>query len=308
MAVSEPGVAAGPAGPPIEPVVIIPERGPAAYVAELFGTFGLVFFITMVISLFVTAPTPQGPGLPPTQPFIDWSVIGLVHVFILFLLIQTLAVISGAHLNPAITVGLAAIRQIRPVDAGIYILCQFAGGVLGALLTKGLLLDEGAGVFYGAPGVGPRLDGSTWLGFVTEGVGTFFLVLAVVGVAVNPRATRDWAALVIGGALGAIVMIIGPLTGAAVNPARAFGPALVAHHFPGSGLDWIVVFFLVYLGVSSLLSDTRGYTEAPTSLALQQVETRNAGEITIEDKEQRLRLTLVNPIRSIRNDDSPMVG
>ncbi len=62
-------------------------------------------------------------------------------------------------------------------------------------------------------------------------------------------------------------------------------------------LIWIVVFFLVYLAVSSLLSDTRGFSEAPTSLALQQVETRNAGEITIEDKEQRLRLTLINPIQ-----------
>ncbi|PVZ13000.1 ATP-dependent zinc metalloprotease FtsH [Actinomycetospora cinnamomea] len=62
-------------------------------------------------------------------------------------------------------------------------------------------------------------------------------------------------------------------------------------------LIWIVVFFLVYLGVSSLLSDTRGYTEAPTSLALQQVEARNASEITIEDKEQRLRLTLTNPVQ-----------
>ena len=62
-------------------------------------------------------------------------------------------------------------------------------------------------------------------------------------------------------------------------------------------LIWIVVFFLVYLGVSSLLSDTRGYTEAPTSLALAQIETRNASEITIEDKEQRLRLTLANPVQ-----------
>jgi cell division protease FtsH len=62
-------------------------------------------------------------------------------------------------------------------------------------------------------------------------------------------------------------------------------------------LIWIVVFFLVYLGISSLLSDTRGYTEAPTSLALQQVEARNASEITIEDKEQRLRLTLTNPVQ-----------
>ncbi|GLZ48655.1 ATP-dependent zinc metalloprotease FtsH [Actinomycetospora sp. NBRC 106375] len=62
-------------------------------------------------------------------------------------------------------------------------------------------------------------------------------------------------------------------------------------------LIWIVVFFLVYLGISSLLSDTRGYTEAPTSLALQQVEAHNASEITIEDKEQRLRLTLTNPVQ-----------
>jgi MIP family channel proteins len=225
-------------------VEIIPERGPAAYLAELFGTFGLVFFITMVVSLFVSPPAPQGPGLPATQPFIDWSVIGLVHVFVLFLLIQTLAVISGAHLNPAITAGLAAVRQIRPIDAGIYVLCQFVGGVLGAVVTKGLIKDEGAGVFYGAPGVSDRLSGSTWLGFLAEGIGTFFLVWAVAGVAVNPRAAKDWAALVIGGTLGAAVMIIGPLTGAGLNPARAFGPALVGHHFPGSGLEWVVVFFI----------------------------------------------------------------
>ena len=244
MAVSEPGVAAGLGAPPVEPVEVIPVRGPAAFAAELFGTFGLVFFITMVVSLFVTPPTSAGPGLPPTQPFIDWSVIGLVHIFALFLLIQTLALVSGAHPNPAITAGLMAIRQIRPVDAGIYILCQFAGGVLGALLTKGLLLDEGAGVHYGAPAVSTRLSGSTWLGFVAEGVGTFFLVLAVVGVAVNPRATKEWAALVIGGTLGAAVMIIGPLTGAGLNPARSFGPALVGHFFPGTGIEWIVVFVL----------------------------------------------------------------
>jgi glycerol uptake facilitator protein len=237
-------VAAGLGGPPAEPVEVIPVRGPAAFVAEFFGTFGLVFFITMVVSLFVTAPTPQGPGLPPTQPFIDWSVIGLVHIFALFLLIQTLAVVSGAHLNPAITAGLTVIRQIRPVDAGIYILCQFAGGVLGAWLTKGLISDEGAAVHYGAPAVSGRLSGSTWLGFVAEGTGTFFLVLAVVGVAVNPRATRDWAAFVIGGTLGAAVMIIGPLTGAGLNPARSFGAAVVGHFFPGTALEWIVVFVL----------------------------------------------------------------
>ena len=104
------------------------ERGPAAYIAELIGTFALVFFITMVISLFIT---PASPGQP--QPFIDWSVIGLVHAFVLFMLIQTLAVISGAHLNPAITLGLTVIRQIRPPEAMVYIVLQFAGAVLGRL-------------------------------------------------------------------------------------------------------------------------------------------------------------------------------
>src|SRR4051795_8536680 len=133
---------AHPAGDPVYDDVedtYVP-RGPAAYVAELIGTFALVFFITMVVSLYI----PVAPAGQP-QPFIDWSVIGLVHAFLLFMLIQTLAVISGAHFNPAVTIGLAAIRQIRPPEALIYIVLQFAGGILGALLTKAILKDEGAG-------------------------------------------------------------------------------------------------------------------------------------------------------------------
>src|SRR3954467_3511211 len=148
------------------------DRGPAAYVAELIGTFALVFFITMVVSLYVTAPTPQSP----VQPFIDWSVIGLVHAFLLFMLIQTLAVVSGAHFNPAVTLALAAIRQIRPPEAVLYIVFQFIGAILGALLTKALLSDEGAAVNYGAVGISDRLSDKVFLGALCEGIGTFFLV------------------------------------------------------------------------------------------------------------------------------------
>jgi MIP family channel proteins len=220
------------------------DRGPAAYIAEFIGTFALVFFITMAISLFIQPPTPSiQPGLPATQPFIDWSVIGLVHVFALFMLIQTLAVISGAHFNPAITVALTAIRQIKAVDAAIYIVLQLAGGVAGALVTKALLLDEGKAIHYGAATVSSRLDNSAWLGFLAEGIGTFFLVWAVVGVAVNPEARRDWAAFTIGATLGLVIFVLGPLTGAAVNPARAFGPALVAHEFDGFG-HFVVAYVL----------------------------------------------------------------
>src|SRR3954463_5131609 len=99
------------------------ERGLAAYIGEFIGNFALVFFITAVVSLYVTPPTPGAA----TQPFIDWSVIGLVHIFLLFALIQTLAVVSGAHFNPAVTAAMTVIRQIKPADAAVYVVMQLAG-------------------------------------------------------------------------------------------------------------------------------------------------------------------------------------
>jgi glycerol uptake facilitator protein len=214
----------------------VQDRGPAAYVAEFIGTLLLVFFITAVVSLFLTQPTPQNP-----TPFVDFSVIGLVHLLVLFVLIQTLAVISGAHFNPAVTVAMTVLRQIKPPDAAIYIVAQLAGGVGGALLTKALLLDEGRGVDYGATLVSFRLDEAIFLGMIAEVLGTFFLMWAIVGVAVNPRATKEWAGLAIGGALGMGVMVIGPLTGAGFNPARSFGPALVSGEW-GGFLDFLLVY------------------------------------------------------------------
>jgi glycerol uptake facilitator-like aquaporin len=86
------------------------------------------------------------------------------------------------------------------------------------------------------------INGDIFPGMVVEALGTFFLVWAIIGVAVNPTAAKDWAALAIGGALGMAVMVFGPLTGASFNPARAFGPALVGHEFDGAGK-----FILVYV-------------------------------------------------------------
>jgi MIP family channel proteins len=217
----------------------VQDRGPAAYLAEFIGTFMLVFMITAAVSLYVVPPSPQ----VPVQPFIDFSVIGLVHVFVLFMLIQTLAIVSGAHFNPAVTVAMTAIRQIKPPDAAIYIVVQLAGGVLGALLTKALLSDEGEAVNYGATLVSERLEGDAFPGMIAELVGTFFLVWAIVGVAVNPGALREWAGFVIGGTLGLGVMVLAPLTGAGFNPARSFGPAIVSGEFGGAG-DFIIVYVL----------------------------------------------------------------
>jgi glycerol uptake facilitator protein len=220
------------------PVIEVEDRGPAAYIAEFVGTLLLVFFVTAAVSLYVAAPSATNPN-----PFIDFSVIGLVHVFVLFALIQTLAIVSGAHFNPAVTAVMTALRQIKPPDAAIYIVAQLAGGVAGALLTKGLLEDEGRGVDYGVTLVSPRLEGDPLPGMVVEALGTFFLVWVIVGVAVNPRATKEWAALAIGAALGMGVMVLAPLTGAGFNPARSFGPAVVSGEFGGAG-DFLLVYVL----------------------------------------------------------------
>jgi MIP family channel proteins len=204
----------------------VQDRGLAAYIAELIGTLFLVFAIGVVVTLYVASSA-------QTQTGSDFAVVGLVHGFVLFVLIATLGAASGGHFNPAVTLAAAVLRRIDPVDAIVYILAQLSGGVLGALLVKGILLDEGRAGHYGAAAISPLLGGNVE-GAIVEGLGTFLLVLAVCATALNPRARHEWAPYVIGTTLGFVVMIFGPLTGAAVNPARWFGPALIGNSFGGT--------------------------------------------------------------------------
>jgi len=204
----------------------VQDRGLAAYIAELIGTLIWVFAVCTVVVLFVATATNAQTGS-------DYAVVGLVHGIVLFGLIATLGGVSGGHFNPAVTVAAAVLRRIDPIDAVVYILAQLSGGVLGALLVKAFLLDEGRASHYGAASISPLLSGNV-AGAGIEAIGTFLLVLAVCAVALNPRARREWAPLVIGLTLGLDVMIFGPLTGSAVNPARWFGPALIGNHFGGT--------------------------------------------------------------------------
>lgn len=202
------------------------ERGLPAYIAELIGTFLLVFFITSVFVLYVSAGTSAAFGS-------DFAVVGLVHAFLLFGLVTMFARVSGGHFNPAVTVAAAALRRIDPIDAVIYILAQLSGGVLGALLTKGLMVDEGRAINYGANAVSGILGGNLQ-GMVVEAIGTFVLVLVICVAALSVRAASNWAApLAIGGTYGFAVMVIAPLTGAGLNPARWFGPALISNDWGG---------------------------------------------------------------------------
>jgi MIP family channel proteins len=204
------------------------ERRVAAYIAEFFGTLLLVFFIGVVV-------VQQGP-------ISDFAAIGLVHTFVLAMLIFTLGPISGGHFNPAVTAGILAIRKISPKDAGVYVVMQIAGGIVGALLVGWLLTGTPNASHGFDPAVGSGLKGEWGAGAALELIGTFALVFAIIGLAVNPKAPPGWAALGIGATLGMAVMAIAPLTGAGFNPARSLGPAISANSFWGGGK-----FILVYL-------------------------------------------------------------
>ena len=200
-------------------------RGVSAYLAELIGTFLLVFFVTSVIVLFVATGNQAQFGS-------DFAVVGLVHAFLLFGLIVMFGVVSGGHYNPAVTLAAAAIKRIAPLDAAVYMLAQFVGGVLGALLCKALLLDEGRATHYGAAQVSGLLAGN-FQGAIIETLGTFCLVLVILAAVYSAKSIKDWAPLAIGTTLGFLVMVGGPLSGGSYNPARWFGPALVGNEWGG---------------------------------------------------------------------------
>jgi glycerol uptake facilitator protein len=210
------------------------ERGLPAYVAELVGTFLLVLFVALIVSVYARG----GISTP------EFAVIGLLHAFVLMMLIQTLGGVSGAHFNPAVTVALASVRKIRGGQALIYIAMQLIGAIAGAALAK-LILDElPGGASLGNVSVSSLLAGKTLLGALCEMVGTFALVWAIMGVAVNPRANPDWAGWVIGATLGFGVLVFAPLTGAGLNPARALGPAIVAGEFVNGFGEFVVVYIV----------------------------------------------------------------
>ncbi len=206
------------------------DRGLAAYVAELVGTMFFVFIVTSVTVLYVASGATAQFGS-------DFAVVGLVNAFVLTALVIGIGVASGGHFNPVVTVAGAILRKIDPIDALVYILAQLSGGVLGALLTKAFLSDEGRASDYGTPVISDLL-GKASQGAMVEALGAFLLVIGFVAVLYGPEARRQWAPYTYGISLGFLVMVFGPMAGGSFNPARWFGPALVGNHF---GDAWVFI-------------------------------------------------------------------
>ena len=191
-----------------------------AAIAELVGTFILVFGGTAVaVGAILSRPT-AGPAY-------DSLAIALAFGLALAAVVAAIGHVSGAHVNPAVTLGMAAAKKFPWKYAPIYIGAQLVGAVLAALATwltfGGPARSEAklAGT-YPAQGVGDLQA------FLVEILITFILVFVVMAVATDDRAPAAIAPIAVGFALAVGVFIAGPVTGGSVNPARSLGPMLVA--------------------------------------------------------------------------------
>lgn len=184
------------------------------YVAEMIGTMVLVL-------MGCGAAVFAGAG----QPFISVGTLGVAFAFGLAVLtmVYTIGKVSGCHINPAITLGLLLSKKISGKDAGLYMIFQVIGAILGSAILYVLAKDSGSTTtLTGANGFA---EGSLLTAFVAETVFTFIFVLVVLGVT-SKGANNQFAGVAIGLALVLIHIVCIPITGTSVNPARSIGPAI----------------------------------------------------------------------------------
>src|SRR5713226_5475947 len=195
-------------------------------IAELIGTFAFVFI---------------GAGSIITNTLTHGALgtlgIALAHGLALSIMITAFAATSGGHINPAVTIGFLVTRRIAPLLGLLYIVAQLVGATLAGLLLRVIYPQAlWQAALLGTPNLAPGV--SFGIGVLIEAVLTFFLLLAVFGTAVDKRAPKI-GGFGIGLTVFVDILVGGPLTGASMNPARTFGPALAGGFWQNDLVYWI---------------------------------------------------------------------
>ncbi len=203
---------------------------PQKLTAEFLGTFALVFFGEGAICADQFLHSTGGIGL---------LAIAMAHGLAFAIMLSALGHISGGHFNPAVTIGFWVTKRLNTPDVIFYWVAQLAGAVAAAYLLKAVVPEETwRTVALGTPELVrdfPRLSG-----MALEAVATFFLVLVFFATAVDEKgAFRSIAGFGSGLIIALGILVAGPFTGGALNPARAFGPALASSHWANWGVYWV---------------------------------------------------------------------
>lgn len=199
-------------------------------VAEFVGTFALIFIGAGSIVASVAALGDTGAGF--------LVAVALAHGLVIAVMVSAVGHVSGGHFNPAVTIGAWVTQKIGGGDAVVYVLAQLVGGIAGAGLLRVALPQElWQRVSLGTPGIGPVSAGQAVL---IEAVLTFFLLWVIFASAVDLEGTfGKIAGLAIGFTITLDILMGGPFTGAAMNPARALGPALVGGYWSDQWVYWV---------------------------------------------------------------------
>lgn len=204
-----------------------------AWLAEAIATFGLVFFGPLSVTL---AAAVFGEGLSIESIIM----ISLGHGAAIGIMIYAFGHISGAHINPAVTVAMMVTKNINLKDGAGYVGSQIVGAIAAAFTHRSILPEAGARVNFGTQG-GPSdlLNYSAAAGLGVEIILTFFLVTTIFMAAVHRKAAAGMAGIAIGGMIFLLHLVGVPLTGASMNPARTLGPAVVSGYWDFHWLYWV---------------------------------------------------------------------
>jgi MIP family channel proteins len=206
---------------------------PRAWFAEAIATFGLVFFgpLSVILSVVVF-----GNGLSIEAILM----ISLGHGAIIALMVYAFGHVSGAHINPAVTIPMMITKKISVADGVGYIVSQVIGGIIATLSLMVILPEIGKPVLWGGHG-GPSelLNNSVMSGFAVEVILTFFLVVVIFMTAVHKKAPKSVYGAAIGGMVFLLHIVGIPLTGASMNPARSFAPAIVTGDAGLLEIQWL---------------------------------------------------------------------
>jgi glycerol uptake facilitator protein len=196
---------------------------PQRALAEVFGTAALVLVGPGSV---IATLTLAGKAVPAVTES-DLLGISFAFGFIITALVYALGKVSGCHINPAVTFALAVTKRFPWKDVPVYWISQYVGAVIGAFAIWGVFGQNA--VTFGMGQTHFAADASTSYyiqAALAEALGTGLLIFAILGI-VDSRSPGTLAGIVIGGAVVGIILIFGPVTGASLNPARAFGPELV---------------------------------------------------------------------------------
>jgi MIP family channel proteins len=205
---------------------------PQRLVAEFIGTFTLVVFAagSICADQYLTKSGAAGIGLMG---------IAVAQGLAIAIMVTAVGHISGGHLNPAVTIGFWVTKRLSTIQCIAYWIAQLAGGTAAAYLVSAIVSESvWRPVSLGAPDLAP--DFTRMHGMALEAVLTFFLVFVFFATAAdNKGAFNKIAGFAIGLTITMDILFGGPFTGGAMNPARAFGPALAAHHWNNHGVYWV---------------------------------------------------------------------